>query len=57
MTEGLNGFAKELNVQWIKAESGTTYLCPVAILDFIDDLSEDELKAICVDVPVDPHDN
>jgi len=57
MTEGLYAFARELNVQWIKAESGTTYLCPVAILDFIDDLSEDELKEFCVELPADPHDN
>jgi len=57
MAEGLNGFTRKVSVKWIKAESGATYLCPVAVLDLIDGLSEDELRLICVEVPVDPHDN
>jgi hypothetical protein len=44
-----NEFKKELGVRWIKADSGTTYLCPVNALERLEDHSEDKLKMICVD--------
>jgi hypothetical protein len=44
-----NEFKKELGVRWIKADSGTTYLCPVNALDRLEDQSEKNLKMICVD--------
>jgi len=40
---------KELTVKWIKAESGNTYLCPVAALDRLANPTEDQLKMICVE--------
>lgn len=42
-------FKKELNVKWIKADSGNTYLCPTASLERIDNTKEEQLKLICVD--------
>lgn len=45
---------KELAVKWIKAESGNTYLCPVAALQRLDNPSEDQLKMICVDESKNP---
>jgi hypothetical protein len=42
-------FKKTLGVKWIKAASGTTYLCPVEALDRLDSPTEDQLKLICVD--------
>ena len=45
---------KELAVKWIKAESGNTYLCPVAALDRIKNATEDQLKMICVDESKNP---
>jgi len=42
-------FKTELNVKWIKAKSGNTYLCPVDSLDRLKDPKEEDLKMICVD--------
>jgi hypothetical protein len=46
---GMNEFKKELGVKWIKAESGTTYLCPVNALKRLEKQTEDNLKMICVE--------
>jgi hypothetical protein len=55
MAEELNSFKKELGVQWIKSESGNTYLCPVESLRRLDNPTEAELKMICVDESMNPH--
>ena len=47
-------FKRTLGVQWIKAESGNTYLCPVNALSRIEDPSEDQLRLICVDESENP---
>jgi len=54
MTEEMNVFKKELSVKWIKADSGTTYLCPVDALKRLDNPSEEQLKTICVDESQNP---
>ena len=41
-------FKVSIGVKWIKADSGTTYLCPVEALDRLDTPTEDQLKLICV---------
>jgi hypothetical protein len=48
-------FATEVNVKWIKAQSGTTYLCPVKALSRLDNPTEEQLKSICVDESTNPH--
>jgi hypothetical protein len=48
---------KELSVKWIKADSGHTYLCPVAALDRIENPTEEQLKMICVDESENPQNN
>ena len=53
MTESRE-FKKELSVTWIKAKSGTTYLCPVDALKRLNDPSEEQLKTICVDESENP---
>jgi hypothetical protein len=45
---------KELSLKWIKAESGNTYLCPLAAYDRLDNPTEDQLKLICVDESENP---
>ncbi len=40
---------KTLGVKWIKAGSGSTYLCPVDAVDRIENPTEEQLKLICVD--------
>ena len=50
----LNEFKRELGVQWIKSDSGTTYLCPVASLQRLDNPTEEQLKLICVDESENP---
>lgn len=49
MNTEMNVFKKELSVKWIKADSGTTYLCPVDALERIDSPSEAQLRMICID--------
>jgi hypothetical protein len=46
---GMNEFKKELGVKWIRAKSGTTYLCPVNALRKLDAPTEQQLKMICVE--------
>ena len=48
MQSGSSGFNQKLDARRVKTRSGAIYLCPVAILDFIDELSEEDLKEICV---------
>ena len=46
---------KELNLKWIKADSGNTYLCPVDALSKLQQRpSEDKLKIMCVDESENP---
>ena len=47
-------YKQELSVKWIKAQSGITYLCPVAALSRLDNPTEEELKMICVDESENP---
>ena len=54
MPEELNEFKRELGVQWIKSDSGATYLCPVAALKRLEDPTEEQLKMICVDESENP---
>ncbi|MGD8440692.1 MAG: hypothetical protein PVG53_09155 [Holophagae bacterium] len=48
-------FKKQLNVKWVKGESGNTYLCPVDALNRLSNPTEDQLKTICVDESANPH--
>ncbi|MDJ0763888.1 MAG: hypothetical protein QNJ97_12985 [Myxococcota bacterium] len=54
MTDDLNEFKKEVGVKWVKADSGTSYLCPVASYERLDNPSEEQLKTICVDESQNP---
>ena len=47
--------SQRTNLKWIKAESGTTYLCPIQALDQLSDLSEKHLRTFCVDESQNPH--
>jgi hypothetical protein len=49
-----NEFKKELSVKWIKAKSGSTYLCPVDAISKIKNPNEEQLKLICVDESQNP---
>jgi hypothetical protein len=56
MTDELQEFKKEIGVKWVKAESGTSYLCPLAALDRLGapNPTEEDLKKICVDESQNP---
>lgn len=54
MEKTQNEFKKELGVQWIKAKSGNTYLCPVNALKRLSNPTEDQLRLICVDESKNP---
>jgi hypothetical protein len=49
MSEDLKEFKKEIGVKWVKAESGTSYLCPVKSLQRLGTPNEEDLKKVCVD--------
>jgi hypothetical protein len=55
MSETLNEFKRELGVKWIKSDSGHTYLCPVESLKRLENPTEEQLKLICVDESLNPH--
>ena len=57
MMEATNTNKKDLGVRWIKAESGTTYLCPTDVLDRIDAKSEYDLRMVCVEESSNPQNN
>ena len=56
MTDELKEFTKEIGVKWIKAESGTSYLCPMAAYKRLGATNpkEEDLKKICVDESKNP---
>ena len=55
MSETLSEFKRELGVKWIKSDSGNTYLCPVESLKRLENPTEEQLKLICVDESLNPH--
>ena len=56
MADELKQFNKEIGVKWVKAESGTSYLCPIKAFDRLGDAKpkEADLKKICVDESQNP---
>lgn len=54
MEEQKTELKQEIGVQWIKAKSGSTYLCPVAALQRLKSPTEDQLKLICIDESTNP---
>ena len=46
---------KRVSLQWIKADSGNTYLCPVKALEGLESPTEAQLKTFCVDESENPH--
>jgi hypothetical protein len=54
MTNENSKFKSEINVKWVKGQSGTTYLCPVNALDKLSNPTEEDLKKICVDESQNP---
>ena len=54
MAEDLKEFTKEIGVKWVKGDSGTSYLCPVAALGRLSQPTEADLKQICVDESQNP---
>lgn len=56
MTDELKEFKKEIGVKWIKAESGTSYLCPMTAFNRLETTNpnEEDLKRICLDESENP---
>lgn len=54
MTLEKNSYKAEINVKWVKSDSGNTYLCPVKALERIDNPSEADLQKICVEESANP---
>jgi len=53
MNEEIRARKINLGINWVKSESGSTYLCPTD-RDF-SDASEEELRAHCIDESANPH--
>mgnify|MGYP003574563520 FL=1 len=54
MSDNLQEFKKEIGVKWVKADSGTSYLCPAGSFARLTNPTEAELKKICVDESQNP---
>ena len=54
MADELEAFKKEIGVKWVKADSGTSYLCPLAAFERLENPKEEDLKKICVDESQNP---
>ena len=54
MADELEAFKKEIGVKWVKADSGTSYLCPLAAFERLENPNEEDLKRICVDESQNP---
>jgi len=54
MAEKKEPFVGRVNLKWVKAESGNTYLCPVSSLDRLKNPTEEQIKMICVDESENP---
>jgi hypothetical protein len=46
--ERMNEYKKNLGREWIKADSGDTWICPIGALDGIENPTEDQLNQFCV---------
>ena len=55
MNTNMNTFKRELGHRWVKAESGNTYLCPINAMKGLDNPTEEDLRARCVNESFDPH--
>lgn len=54
MAEEKEPFVGRVNLKWVKAESGNTYLCPVSSLKRLKNPTEEQIKMICVDESENP---
>jgi len=54
MGDDTKTYKQALSVTWIKADSGTTYLCPVDAVSRLENPTEEQLKLICVDESMNP---
>lgn len=52
--EEVKAIKQEIALKWIKADSGNTYLCPVAALNKLQSPTEEDLKKICIDESLNP---
>jgi len=55
MSQDTNKTSSHQNFDWIRGESGTSYLCPKGSVS--KDASENELKSACVDESDNPQNN
>ena len=55
MAELRNEFKQALGIKWVRSDSGTTYLCPVDAFRGLDNPTEQQLKTLCVDESINPH--
>jgi hypothetical protein len=52
--ESRGSFKQSISMKWIKAESGTTYLCPAEALSGVSNLDENQLMSMCVNESENP---
>ena len=45
----------EVAVKWIKSETGNTYLCPINVLNGIENPTDEQLRMFCVEESSNPH--
>jgi len=54
MTSESNAFTRQ-SYRWVKSDSGSTYLCPIDVMRRLDNPTEEQLRSLCVDESLNPH--
>ena len=54
MYDSLKHFKRRLAIKWVRAKSGTTYLCPLDEISKIKNPTEEDYKRLCVNESENP---
>jgi len=57
MNDNSKAYKKDLGYNWVKAESGNTYLCPIGSMEGGKKKSEKYLRQHCIDESANPQNN
>lgn len=52
--EKMNEYKKRLGHEWIKSESGETWICPIGAMKGIENPTEEQLSRLCVNESYNP---
>ena len=54
MSSEASSFTRQ-SYQWVKSDAGSTYLCPIDAIRGVDNPTEEQLRSLCMDESLNPH--